>query len=121
MSVYLMLLVHRPILLLSECIKLLLERGADPKQEDEDSTTPLELARNNETKSMLHMSLIQSDVKRDIIGKEMNCGKIVESKISSTLKLKRKLNCKCGNDCLGVIFDHLQYFKIINTIRLRQY
>lgn len=84
-----MLLVHWPILLLTECIKLLLERGADPKQEDEDSTTPLELARNNETKSMLHMSLIQSDVKRDIIGKEMNCGKIVESKISSTLKLEK--------------------------------
>ncbi|XP_062567286.1 ankyrin repeat family A protein 2-like [Saccostrea cucullata] len=49
------------------CIKLLLEHGADPKLEDEDGTTALELAKDSATKAVLHMYLIQSDIKRDTV------------------------------------------------------
>ena len=36
-----------------ECIRVLLEQGADPLAEDDGSVTPLELAKDDDTRDML--------------------------------------------------------------------
>ena len=42
--------------------------GADPRCEDEDGTTPFELAKDDATRSALHDAVIESDAKRDLVG-----------------------------------------------------
>ncbi|XP_069142520.1 ankyrin repeat, PH and SEC7 domain containing protein secG-like [Argopecten irradians] len=50
-----------------ECLKLLLEWNGDPRIEDEDGTTPFELAKDDKTKAVLHDAIIVFDAKRDTV------------------------------------------------------
>jgi len=51
-----------------DCIKLLLEKHADPRVEDECGTTPLELAKDDMIRTLLHDAVIDADSKRDSVG-----------------------------------------------------
>lgn len=62
-------IVKYPGLMFTECIRLLLHNNADPKVEDEDGTTPMELAKDDVTKALLHDAVIDADSKRDAVGR----------------------------------------------------
>lgn len=52
-----------------DCIRLLLQLNADPRVEDEDGTTPMELAKDDATRALLHDAVIDTDSKRDAVGR----------------------------------------------------
>lgn len=51
----------------TDCIRLLLQLNADPRVEDEDGTTPMELAKDDATRALLHDAVIDTDSKRDAV------------------------------------------------------
>ncbi|VDI22838.1 Hypothetical predicted protein [Mytilus galloprovincialis] len=50
-----------------DCIRLLLVKHADPRVEDEDGTTPMELAKDDASRTLLHDAVIDADSKRDAV------------------------------------------------------
>ena len=51
-----------------DCVKLLLENGADPRTEDNEGTTAFDLAKNDEIRRILHEALIEKDAKDEVSG-----------------------------------------------------
>ena len=54
--------------LIVECVKLLLGNGADPRTEDNEGTTPFDLAKDDEIRSILHEAMIERDTKEEANG-----------------------------------------------------
>ncbi|KAL5014847.1 hypothetical protein ScPMuIL_009117 [Solemya velum] len=81
-----------------DCVKLLISHGADPHVKDEDLTTPFELAKDDQTREILHKAVNTSDAKKEEIGAV--CSKC---KQSSDTPLKRCGQCQvelyCSRDC----------------------
>ncbi|XP_052062614.1 nuclear factor NF-kappa-B p100 subunit-like [Mytilus californianus] len=50
-----------------DCIRLLLLKHADPRVEDEDGTIPMELAKDDASRTLLHDAVIDADSKRDAV------------------------------------------------------
>ena len=55
-----------------ECVKLLLANGADPRTEDNEGTTPFDLAKDDEIRSILHEAMIEKDTKEEANGEVCN-------------------------------------------------
>ena len=53
----------------SECIRVLIKYGADPRVTDDGGTTPLHLAKDDQTREILHKKNRHEDEKADKIGK----------------------------------------------------
>ena len=53
-------------------MKLLLEKGADPRTEDNEGTTPFDLAKDDEIRSILHEAMIEKDTKDDSSGERQS-------------------------------------------------
>ena len=49
----------------SACVKLLLSHGADPRAEDEEGTTPLDLAKDEVVKAAIHKVSRHQDKAKD--------------------------------------------------------
>ena len=54
---------------LLECIRVLIKHDADPRVTDDEGTTPLHLAKDDETREILHRKNRRDDEKADKIGK----------------------------------------------------
>ena len=52
-----------------ECIRVLIKHDADPRVTDDEGTTPLHLAKDDETRKILHKKNRRDDEKADKIGK----------------------------------------------------
>ena len=49
----------------------MLEKGTDPRTEDNEGTTPFDLAKDDEIRSILHEAMIERDTKEDSSGESI--------------------------------------------------
>ncbi len=55
-------------IVIPECVKVLLKYGANPRHMDENETVPLDVAKDDATKAVLHKALRKKESTRDKAG-----------------------------------------------------